>query len=340
MIRILVVDDSLFIRTIVKDALNKDPELEVVDTAANGIEALRKIPLTKPDVVTLDVHMPRMNGLDTLRGMETLDFKPKVLMLSSLTSRDADITNRALKLGADDFVLKPHNVHNVDSVMQEVIEKIKNLVRIKRYTGVRSTPSDTANRIVVIGSSAGGPPMLDNIVSKLKPDLQAAVVITQHMPEGFTAALALRLDKVAPMPVKETGTGDVLMKGEIYVSKAGFHTMISQAVNARKKKYGKIVHSQSPPVHAVRPAIDNTFRTAAKVFGKNTLGVVISGMGNDCGEGARAIKDAGGHVIVCDERDCLVYGMARSVIRHDAADEIVRFKEIPSLINERISAMR
>lgn len=340
MIRILVVDDSLFIRTIVKDALNEDPELEVVDTAANGLEALRKIPVVKPDVVTLDVHMPRMNGLETLRGMKELDFKPKVLMLSTLVSRDAEITNKALKLGADDFVLKPQESRDVNSVMHEVIEKIKNLVRIRKYTGVRITPSDKAEKIVVIGSSAGGPPMLDNIVSKLRPDLGAAVLITQHMPEGFTAALSSRLGKVSPMQVKETETGDILMKGEIYVSKAGFHTMISQVVDERRKTYGKIVHSQSPPIHAVRPAIDYTFKSAAKVFGKNTLGVVISGMGNDCGEGALAIKNAGGHVIVCDERDCLVYGMARSVIKHDAADEIVRFKEIPSLIGERVLEMR
>jgi Chemotaxis response regulator containing a CheY-like receiver domain and a methylesterase domain len=177
--------------------------------------------------------------------------------------------------------------------------------------------------------------MLDQLVSKLPADLPAGVIITQHMPVGFTAPLAARFNRISKMPVKETENGDMIKDGMILVSKAGVHTMIGTALSTDGRKSGRIIHSSAPPVHAVRPAVDKTFESAAQVFGKNIVSVVLSGMGNDAGAGAYAIKQAGGTSIICDQKDCLVYGMARSAIQKNAVDKVLPLSKIPDAV-ERI----
>ena len=323
MIRVLIVDDSLFIRTILRDLLKDSPDIEVVGTAVNGIDALGKIVELNPDVVTLDIEMPRMNGLETLEALQEVSAKPKVIVLSTLTSRQADMTHRALRLGADDFMLKPKDVPNVRGIERELIQKIRNLVSLPTMVKPAANHRGEADAVVLIGSSAGGPPMLDALLSALPPDLPAAVVVTQHMPEGFTASLAERLSRISPLPVKETANGDTLQTGTVLVSKAGFHTIISRVVSDAGKNHGRIVHSTAPPLHAVRPAVDKTFASAAHVFGPRTVSVILSGMGNDGGEGTLAVKNAGGTTMVCAEEDCLVYGMARSALARDCVDRVV-----------------
>ncbi len=194
MIRVLIVDDSLFIRTILRDLLKGDPEIEVVGTAVNGIDALEKIAELNPDVVTLDIEMPRMGGLEVLETLQGQAARPKILVLSTLTSRNADMTHQALRLGADDFMLKPKDIPNVRGIERELVQKIRNLLRLPRVQKQTEIAHKDAETVVVIGSSAGGPPMLDVLLSGLPADLPAAVVITQHMPEGFTASLAERLN--------------------------------------------------------------------------------------------------------------------------------------------------
>jgi two-component system chemotaxis response regulator CheB len=191
---------------------------------------------------------------------------------------------------------------------------------------------------VLIGSSAGGPQQVDTLLSLLSPDLPASVIITQHMPVGFTAPLAERFNRIATMPVKETQNGDMLETGKILLSKAGVHTVVSGVMGENGKTTGRIIHTTSPPVHGVRPAVDKTFESAAQVYGKNALSVILSGMGNDAGEGAHAIKEAGGVSLICDEKDCLVYGMARSAIRNNAVDQILPLKKLPKEI-ERVVLM-
>ncbi len=328
MIRVLVIDDSLFIRTLLRDMLKDVPDIEVVGTAVNGVDALKKISTLDPDVITLDIEMPRMNGLEVLKALQELDRKPKVIMLSTLTSRHADVTYRALKLGADDFMFKPHDIQQVKRIELELVGKIRNAVTLPIFSGPRVSSTAEAEKIVVIGASAGGPHMLDILLSSFRPDIQAAVVVTQHMPVGFTASLAERLNRISPLHVKETENGDVLRNGTILISKAGFHTIVSRALGRNGRSQGSIVHSRAPPLHAVRPAVDKTFISAARVFGPNTVSALLSGMGNDGGEGTAAVKAAGGVTMVCTEEDCLVYGMARSALSRQCVDRVVPLKDL------------
>ena len=326
MVKVLIVDDSVFMRTVIRDMLAKDVAIEVVGTATNGLEALEKIPALKPDIITLDIEMPKMNGLEVLKELQKIQKHPKVLMLSSLTSKDADMTFEAIRLGADDFMLKPKDLPHVREIGEELIAKIKHLATLSLSHVPRISPAKgtrSADRVVLIGSSAGGPQQVDILLSMLPADLPASIIITQHMPVGFTAPLAERFNRIAPMPVKETQNGDLLETGKILLSKAGVHTIVSGVIGENGKTTGRIIHSTSPPIHGVRPAVDKTFESAAQVYGKYAVSVIMSGMGNDAGLGAHAIKQAGGVSLICDEKDCLVYGMARSAIKNNAVDQVV-----------------
>jgi two-component system chemotaxis response regulator CheB len=181
--------------------------------------------------------------------------------------------------------------------------------------------------------------MLDTLLAALPPDLPAGVIITQHMPTGFTAALAERFNQIAPLPVKETENGDIVETGKILLSKAGVHTVISGVIDDHGSKSGRIVHTSAPPVHGVRPAVDKTFESAAHVYGKHCVSVILSGMGNDAGEGARAVKEAGGVSLLCDEKDCLVYGMARSAIQHNAVDRVLPLAKLATEIERVVLQM-
>ena len=339
MIKVLIVDDSVFMRTVIRDMLTKDPSIDVVGTASNGVEALEKIKALSPEIITLDIEMPKMDGIEVLKVLRTTKPRPKILMLSTLTSKGAEMTHEAIRLGADDFMLKPKDLPHVRGISEELISKIKHLLNLPTPTLHPKNIAHTgaANRLVLIGSSAGGPPMLDSLLALLPPDLPAGIIITQHMPVGFTAPLAERFNRIATMPVKETENGDIIETGKILLSKAGFHTIVSGNIEPDGRKTGRIIHSNEPPMHGVRPAVDKTFESAAQVFGKNIVSVILSGMGNDAGEGALAIKQAGGVSLICDEKECLVYGMARSAIGRNAYDQILPLaklaKEIVLAVN-------
>jgi two-component system, chemotaxis family, protein-glutamate methylesterase/glutaminase len=340
-IRVLIIDDSLFMRTIIKDILSRDPEIEVVGTASNGEEGLVKIRELAPDVVTLDIEMPKMNGLEVLKQRALMKHPPKTLMLSSLTSAGALMTQKAMTLGADDFMLKPKDPAAVREIGQELLSKIKNLIKISYVKKKIIAPSGAAENLVVIGSSAGGPPMLDIVISSFKSEIPAAILITQHMPVGgFTAALAQRLNRISMMPVKETENGDILNTGHVYIAKAGFHAIISRIISGSGKKGGKIVHSLAPPVHSVRPAVDKTFMSAADIFGPRTVSAILSGMGNDGGEGTLAIKQHGGVTIVCREEDCLVYGMAKSALDRHCVDLVLPLTGIADEITRAVTEIK
>lgn len=339
MIRILIVDDSVFIRTILRDIFSKAPELEVVGIASDGAEALEQIDSLRPDVMTLDIEMPKLNGLQVLEGMKRCRHRPKVMMLSSLTAKDAEHTKKALALGADDFMLKPTEIFKVRGIEEELVTRIKHLIEIRPAVKAAGRRDQVARKVVVFGSSAGGLQQLDLVLSRLSPALDAAVVVTQHMPEGFTAALAERFNRICPLPVRESENGMVLKEGEVVISKAGYHTMITAVLTGDGVRGGKIIHSSAPPVHAVRPAIDKTFSSAAKVFKDRTLAVVMSGMGNDCGAGAADVRAAGGTVYVCKEHDCLVYGMARSALKNSSVNQVVSLRHIPDEVMRTVNKM-
>lgn len=339
MIRVLVVDDSVFMRTIISDMLNRDPAIEVVSTATNGSDALDKIRKHSPDVVTLDIQMPIMDGLSMLEVLERHNGTPRILILSSLASGEAELTERALRLGADDFMLKPRNLSKLRGIEQDLVQKIKHLIAIPDIIEKHSTEEVPAGKVVVIGSSAGGPPMLDALLSRLPSDLGAAVLVTQHLPEGFSAPLAERLNRISRMPVSETQNGDLLIKNRIYISKAGFHSILMPVYAKDNSVSARIMHSKSVPVHAVRPAVDKTFASAARTFGPHTVAVLLSGMGSDGGEGSVAVNREGGRIFVTREEDCLVYGMARSALNRDTVDGVIPFSRLARKIRRTVADM-
>ncbi len=216
MVKVLIVDDSVFMRTIIKDMLSRDTSIEIVGTASDGADALERIRSLSPDIISLDVEMPGMNGLDLLKELKKIQKRPQNPDADSLTSKDAELTREAMLLGADDFMVKPRNLPTIREISMELIFKIKHLAELPQVSESHKTPispARAADCVVLIGSSAGGPPQVDILLSMLPPDLPAAVIITQHMPIGFTAALAERFNRIASMPVRDPERGQDTYRG-------------------------------------------------------------------------------------------------------------------------------
>ena len=338
-IRVMVVDDSAYMRMTITRYLSESPGIRVVGSARDGQEALEIIERLAPDVITLDVEMPRLDGLSTLRRIMA-DYPRPVIMLSSLTTEGASETIQALTLGAVDFVSKPGNKANVSAVMEEVAEKIRRSVQARIRIAPVPSPEAMANRstpghkptrsmlrqdrIVVIGSSTGGPRALNLVIPELPGNLPAAVLIVQHMPAGFTHSLADRLDTLSPLKVQEAEPGDRPEVGKILLAPGGFHMTLNEA--------GEVALNQNPPVHGVRPAIDVTMASVVKYYGAACVGVILTGMGNDGTNGCTLIHNAGGRVIAEAESTCVVYGMPRSVAEARVVDEVVPLHEISQRI--------
>jgi len=322
-IRVLVVDDSVVIRRLLTDILNQDPEIEVAGTAANGQIALDKLSQLNPDVVTLDIEMPVLDGLATLPKLRKIYPKLPVIMFSSLTERGADATLEALASGASDYVGKPANVGSVSEGMQSVkdqlVPKIKALCPRARPAPVASTerkPATTPPKIrstqrrdvIVIGSSTGGPQALAAVISKLPANLPLPVVVVQHMPPVFTKHLAVRLDQGSKLSVSEAAGGEILRCGEVLIAPGGSHLELRRdGVNVVTELH------QGPPENSCRPAVDVLFRSAANLFGPGCLAVILTGMGQDGLRGSGDIVDAGGTLIAQDEKTSVVWGMPRAV---------------------------
>lgn len=341
-IRVLVVDDSAYMRHIISRHIDDTPDLVVVRTARDGREALEIIPSLDPDVVTLDVEMPRLDGMATLREIMTRYPRP-VVMFSSLTAAGAAETVRALTWGAVDFVSKPVVRANVGAVMDDAIAKI----RAAAQTRVRSVPVITADtikpssprplrftrplqgqdKVVVMGASTGGPHALQTVLHDLPADLPAAVLIVQHLPVGFTRSLAERLNSISPLAIKEAEAGDTLAIGRGLLAPGGAHMTLDE--------HGRIALSQSPSLHGVRPAVDITMTAIAQRYGRQAVGVVLTGMGHDGTSGATLIHNAGGRVVAEAESTCVVWGMPRSVTEAGAADVVAPLPQIAQEI-ERI----
>ncbi len=338
-IRVLVVDDSAFMRLTITRYLNDSPGIQVVGAARDGHEALDLIARLSPDVITLDVEMPRLDGLSTLRMIMT-EYPRPVIMLSSLTSEGTLETIQALTLGAVDFIGKPTNKANIAAVLEEVAEKIRRCAyaHVHSPMGARPLPIPEPparsgkptramimqDRIVVIGSSTGGPRALNSVIPLLSINLSAAVLVVQHMPAGFTRSLAERLDSVSPLKVKEAEPGDRPEVGKILVAPGGFHMTLDEN--------GVVMLNQNAPVHGVRPAIDVTLASVVKHFGSAVIGVILTGMGNDGTNGCALVHNSGGYVIAEAESTCVVWGMPRSVVEAKVADEVAPLTEIAGAI--------
>jgi two-component system, chemotaxis family, protein-glutamate methylesterase/glutaminase len=342
LVRVLVVDDSAFMRYTISSQLGGYAEIEVVACARHGKEALELIPQLNPDVITLDVEMPQMDGITTLRHIMTRFPRP-VIMVSSLTQEGAVETIQALTLGAVDFVTKPAQKANIKEVMDSLVQKILIVARARVhagpiYTSVSATQVATAIKstrprgmhtpIVLIGSSTGGPKALNSLISALPEDLPASVVVVQHMPAGFTRSLADRLNTVSPLLVKEASPGDYLEIGKVLLAPGGFHLTFNDQ--------GQAMLNQSAPVHGVRPAIDVTLASLIQKFNQAVISVILTGMGNDGTNGSMLLHSLGGRVIVEAESTCVVWGMPRSVVEAGAADWVVPLPEIPAAIDRAV----
>ncbi len=347
-IRILVVDDSAIIRKLLCDALSKDPELEVIASAGDGRIALAKIAQLHPDLITLDIEMPVMNGLETLVELRKLYPKMPVIMFSTLTETGAAATLSALSLGASDYASKPTTgspAEAIEAIRAALVPKIKALCAAQ-YTKLQSlspprptvrarVPSNRRIEIVAIGTSTGGPNALAEVLPRIPKDFPVPIVLVQHMPPIFTRMLAERLASRSAIAVQEGSAGVVLLPANSWIAPGNFHMTVARAgVNWRLEL------NQDPPEHSCRPAVDVLFRSVAAVCRANVLGVVMTGMGSDGVLGAQHIREAGGEVIIQDEPSSVVWGMPGLVYAAGQADAVYPLDQLGQEITRRVLQSR
>jgi two-component system chemotaxis response regulator CheB len=342
-IRILVVDDAVVVRKLVSDQLDAVPGLEVIGSAANGRIALQKIDRQRPDVVVLDVEMPVMGGIETLREIKKKDPSIRVIMFSAFTTAGAQVTVDALTLGAEDYVAKPTSLTDpgggADVVRQELVTKIKALASTPHAVPARApaslppAPAVAAPRrvdIVAIGSSTGGPNALAELFARLPANFPVPIVIAQHMPALFTPHLAERLSRESVLTVREAADGETLLPGHAYVAPGGRHLKVAAAAGAVRG-----VLDDGPPVNSCRPAADVLFESVEAACGSRALAVVLTGMGEDGLAGARRLRAAGSRVLVQDEASSVVWGMAGAVAQAGLADAALPILELADEIVRR-----
>lgn len=343
-VKVLVVDDSAFMRKLIVDFLSENPQIEVVGTARNGKEALEKVSLLNPDVVTLDVEMPIMNGLETLKQLMEKHPLP-VVMLSSTTTEGAENTITAMQYGAVDFVAKPSGVISLD--LYKVKEELTNKVLMASRANVRAISKNAESewkanqqvrifydrkhqrkKIVCIGTSTGGPRALQQVLTKLPKNIAAPIMIVQHMPKGFTKSLAQRLDSLSSIAVKEAEDGETLQNGTAYIAPGGFHLLVHEA----KGSLTACVE-QSPPRNGHRPSVDVLFESISALADYEKIAVIMTGMGSDGTAGLRRLKESGNtKVIAEDEKTAVVFGMPKAAIQANVVDVVVPLEQIAEMI--------
>lgn len=350
--RVLIVDDSAFMRKVISDIINSDPGLQVADTAKNGQEAVQKVLQLKPDVMTLDVEMPIMDGLSALE-IVMRDSPMPVIMLSSLTKEGADATLKALELGALDFITKPSSIFQINThdMQQELLNKLKMAARVSvkarsaprrdripiartpvtRIEAPAGAKEGRIRKIIAIGTSTGGPKALQDVIPHLPGNLQASVLVVQHMPPGFTKSLAERMDSISQLRVKEAEHNDVLLPGWVYIAPGDYHLRVVREGHNFRIKLG-----DDGLVSGHRPSVDAMMESLADLRMSEIVGVIMTGMGADGAKGLKRLKENRTFVIAQDEESCVVFGMPKSAIKLDAVDKIVSLDEIA---DEIIKAM-
>ena len=368
MIKVLVADDSAFMRRVITDLFATQPDFKVLDTAKTGKEAIEKVIKLKPDLLTLDINMPIMDGLSALEVIMK-DCPLPVVMVSSITRKGADATIKAMGLGAIDFICKPNgSLSKLDSVADEILAKCRAAAQVKirkrlngslavfpppvkkplstvkvemperkTFTATRTTTTLTrgnirqtikaaghssAGRFIVLGCSTGGPNALQEFVPRLPANLPCPVLMVQHMPPGFTASLARRLDEISSISVKEAEDHEPLKPGTVYIAPGNYHMTVAEGSGGRE-----ISLNQNAPLGTLRPAADMLFESVAK-YGNEVVSVILTGMGQDGANGMEKIKKAGGYVIAESEETCVVYGMPKAVVDRGLADEVLPIQNI------------
>ena len=346
--RVLVVDDSAFMRQLASSVIQGSGEFVVAGTARNGYDALKQIRLLDPDIITLDVDMPELDGLGALACIMNETPRPVVMLSAGTTSSGMSATVRALELGAVDFVLKPSGAISLDlaRIGDRLLEALRAAARANpaglRTIAHRSLPRLTpisvdafaadavpATSVVVIAASTGGPRALAAVLPRLPRSLAAAVLVVQHMPAGFTKSFAQRLDTMSPMRTEEAQDGEVVVHGRVYVAPGGTHMTMRNDGNGTM-----ISLHRGPPLWGVRPAADHLFHSAAELFGPSAIAVVLTGMGRDGADGARAIRGAGGRAVVQDRDTATIFGMPHAALQQAGADRVLPLGEIGNAIVE------
>lgn len=339
-IRVLIVDDSALVRKLLRDVITGDPDMEVVGTASNGIEAIRAVSELKPDVVTMDINMPEMDGITALEYIMRKHPLP-VVMLSAIAQKGAAATLKALELGAVDFITKPsHYPSSVKEVREQVVLKVKTAAQARPYIMRGQTrkkmkrgaafarATQTGEKLVVIGASAGGPKALAEIMPLFPEDTPAAIIIVQHMPGVFTRSFASRLDSICELEVKEAEGSEDLRAGQVLVAPGGKDLIVI----FDKEGSGQVELMDSQNRIGASPRIDTTMITAAEVYGDGSIGVIMTGMGSDGADGMEKIKNSKGSTVAQDEESCLVYGMPRVAVERGCVDWVVALDQIPDQV--------
>ncbi len=361
-IKVLIVDDSAFMRKALMMMLESDPHIKVVGTARDGEEGCEKVKSLKPDLVTMDIEMPRMDGLTALKNIMS-DNPTPVMMLSSLTTDGAGATLDALDLGAVDFIPKELSYVSLDivKIKEELLNKIKNIARRKHVLMARHKQAAAFKRakgansslrtdikafgartggttpqvrslikkrsyhidIIAVGSSTGGPPALQSVISKLPRNLPVGIVISQHMPAMFTKSLAERLNSLSQVSVKEAEDGETVNPGCVYIAQGGKHLILRK--NGTKSR---IKITEQPDTTLYKPCVDVMINSVLDIYGKSTLGVILTGMGTNGVTGLKRVKEKGGKIIAQNEDTCIVYGMPRAAIEARIVDHIASIEDI------------
>lgn len=346
--KVVIADDSAFMRKVIREFLSSHPEMDVVAAARNGKEAIEKVKQFRPDVVTMDVEMPELDGLHALSWI--MEHMPTpVVMLSSLTKEGAEVTFEAIEKGAVDFIAKPSGTISLDlyKVKREIIEKVLAASKAKVYpagqkpaeaiAGRRSredlekgkvTSQRSSRNIVVIGTSTGGPRALQQVVTRLPDDIAAPILVVQHMPPGFTKTLAQRLDSLSAVHVKEADHKEILQRGVVYIAPGGFHLKV-------KESEGKATAwlTEEPSINGHRPAVDVLFESVSRMDNYQVIAVIMTGMGSDGVNGLIQLKKAGGvHAIAESEESCVVFGMPKAAISTQLVDCVAPVENIAEKI--------
>jgi two-component system, chemotaxis family, protein-glutamate methylesterase/glutaminase len=340
-VRVLVVDDSALMRKLIPQILQRDGSIEVVGTAMDGGFGLRKLEELKPDVITVDLDMPRVDGMEMLRQIARTSRVP-VIVVSAHSTAGASATFKALALGAFDFVAKPRSAMQADleDIAADLVKKVKVAAQTGPTRPDRSIPEFTkrvkkplprdrrhATKVVAIGISTGGPNALQYVLSQLPATFPAAIVVVQHMPEGFTELFARRLDDCCAVEVKEAQSGDILYAGRVLIAPGNRHLKV------RRTSLGDVaLLSDEPRCNGHRPSADVLFRSVAHEFGSDTLGVIMTGMGEDGADALADIKSAGGITLAQDERSCVVFGMPKAAMERGTAMRVVPLDAIAATL--------
>lgn len=342
-IEVWIVNDSQYMTKLLSDLVSKN-NIKVTNTARDGAEALRKLGVTKPDVILLDLEMPTMDGLTFIEEVVKQDKLVPIIVVSSFSQEGAKLVLDALENGALDFVpISTTNPDQISELKDNLISKIeiaaksepkhliiKNIQKLKPRKKVISAPN-AASRIVIIGSSTGGPNTVQSIISALPSDLPAAILVVQHMPKEFTGPFALRLDETCDLPVKEAEDGDIIKEGTVIVAKGGYHMIVEP--NMRIKLL------DGPKRFGVKPAVNMTMVSASEICGSNTIGVLLTGMGHDGAFGMKTIKKRGGKTIAQDSASSVIYGMPKAAVDLHAVDKLLPTSKIPKTIQEEVEKL-